>query len=240
MKPTNTLYQTFNREPVDYLKQPMFFGESLNVARYDQQTHPIFEKLIEKQLSFFWRPEETDLTKDRIDFNEKLLPHEQHIFISNLLYQTLLDSIQGRSPSIAFQSLASIPELDTWIQTWTFSETIHSRSYTHILRNIFTDPSVHFDSIVLTPEIMQRAESVGKYLDALIHYNACLHSNQQWPTGGAKRFFDIGHRKALLRALVSNNMLEAVRFYVSFCCTFAFAERELMEGNAKVVKLIAR
>lgn len=240
MKPTNTLYQTFNREPVDYLKQPMFFGESLNVARYDQQTHPIFEKLIEKQLSFFWRPEETDLTKDRIDFNEKLLPHEQHIFISNLLYQTLLDSIQGRSPSIAFQSLASIPELDTWIQTWTFSETIHSRSYTHILRNIFTDPSVHFDNIVLTPEIMQRAESVGKYLDALIHYNACLHSNQQWPTGGAKRFFDIGHRKALLRALVSNNMLEAVRFYVSFCCTFAFAERELMEGNAKVVKLIAR
>ena len=240
MKHTNTLYQTFNREPVDYLKQPMFFGESLNVARYDQQTHPIFEKLIEKQLSFFWRPEETDLTKDRIDFNEKLLPHEQHIFISNLLYQTLLDSIQGRSPSIAFQSLASIPELDTWIQTWTFSETIHSRSYTHILRNIFTDPSVHFDSIVLTPEIMQRAESVGKYLDALIHYNACLHSNQQWPTGGAKRFFDIGHRKALLRALVSNNMLEAVRFYVSFCCTFAFAERELMEGNAKVVKLIAR
>ena len=240
MKPTNTLYQTFNREPVDYLKQPMFFGESLNVARYDQQTHPVFEKLIEKQLSFFWRPEETDLTKDRIDFNEKLLPHEQHIFISNLLYQTLLDSIQGRSPSIAFQSLASIPELDTWIQTWTFSETIHSRSYTHILRNIFTDPSVHFDNIVLTPEIMQRAESVGKYLDALIHYNACLHSNQQWPTGGAKRFFDIGHRKALLRALVSNNMLEAVRLYVSFCCTFAFAERELMEGNAKVVKLIAR
>ena len=240
MKPNNTLYQTFNREPVDYLKQPMFFGESLNVARYDQQTHPIFEKLIEKQLSFFWRPEETDLTKDRIDFNEKLLPHEQHIFISNLLYQTLLDSIQGRSPSIAFQSLASIPELDTWIQTWTFSETIHSRSYTHILRNIFADPSVHFENIVLTPEIMKRAESVGKYLDTLIHYNACLHSNQQWPTAGAKRHFDISHRKALLRALVSNNMLEAVRFYVSFCCTFAFAERELMEANAKIVKLIAR
>ena len=240
MKPTNTLYQTFNRNQVDYLNQPMFFGESLNVARYDQQTHPIFEKLIEKQLSFFWRPEETDVSQDRIDFNEKLLPHEQHIFISNLLYQTLLDSIQGRSPSIAFQSLASIPELDTWIQTWTFSETIHSRSYTHILRNIFNDPSVHFDNIVLTPEIMQRAESVGKHLDALIHYNACLHSNQQWPTAGAKRFFDIEHRKALLRALVSNNMLEAVRFYVSFCCTFAFAERELMEGNAKIVKLIAR
>ena len=240
MKPTNTLYQTFNREPVDYLNQPMFFGESLNVARYDQQTHPIFEKLIEKQLSFFWRPEEYDVSQDRIDFNEKLLPHEQHIFISNLLYQTLLDSIQGRSPSIAFQSLASIPELDTWIQTWTFSETIHSRSYTHILRNIFTDPSVHFDNIILTPEIMKRAESVGKHLDALIHYNACLHSNQQWPTAGAKRFFDIEHRKALLRALVSNNMLEAVRFYVSFCCTFAFAERELMEGNAKIVKAISR
>ena len=87
---------------------------------------------------------------------------------------------------------------------------------------------------------MKRAESVGKYLDILIHYNACLHSNQQWPTAGAKRYFDIAHRKALLRALVSNNMLEAVRFYVSFCCTFAFAERELMEANAKIVKLIAR
>lgn len=240
MNQKDTRYQTFNRKPVDYLKQPMFFGESLNVARYDQQTFPIFEKLIEKQLSFFWRPEEYDVSKDRIDFNEKLLPHEQHIFISNLLYQTLLDSVQGRSPSMAFQSIASVPELDTWIQTWTFSETIHSRSYTHILRNIFSDPSVHFESIIQTPEIMERAESVGKHLDKLIHFNACLHSGQSWPTEGAKRHFDKEHRKALLKALVSNNMLEAVRFYVSFCCTFAFAERELMEGNAKIVKSISR
>ena len=234
------MYKSFNPEPINYLNQPMFFGDSLNVARYDQQTHNIFEKLIEKQLSFFWRPEEVDVSKDRIDFAEKLLPHEQHIFIKNLQYQTLLDSVQGRCPSIAFQPLASLPEVDTWIQTWTFSETIHSRSYTHILRNIVSDPAALFDEIVLTPEIMARAEAVGRHYDELIRMNGVLLSGMKFPTEGAKRYFDIQHRKAFLRALVATNSLEAIRFYISFCCTFSFAERELMEGNAKIVKLIAR
>ena len=234
------MYKSFNPEPINYLNQPMFFGDSLNVARYDQQTHNIFEKLIEKQLSFFWRPEEVDVSKDRIDFAEKLLPHEQHIFIKNLQYQTLLDSVQGRCPSIAFQPLASLPEVDTWIQTWTFSETIHSRSYTHILRNIVSDPAALFDEIVLTPEIMARAEAVGRHYDELIRMNGVLLSGMKFPTEGAKRYFDIQHRKAFLRALVATNSLEPIRFYISFCCTFSFAERELMEGNAKIVKLIAR
>ena len=113
----------------------MFFGQPVNVARYDQQKYEVFEKLIEKQLSFFWRPEEIDVSRDRIDY-ANLPEHEKHIFISNLKYQTLLDSIQGRSPNVAFLPLVSIPELETWIETWSFSETIHSRSYTHIIRNI--------------------------------------------------------------------------------------------------------
>ncbi len=118
-------YSTFCQTQNDQLKEPMFFGQSVNVARYDQQKHEVFERLIEKQLSFFWRPEEVDVSHDRIDF-QALPPHEQHIFISNLKYQTLLDSIQGRSPNVALLPLVSIPELETWIETWAFSETIHS------------------------------------------------------------------------------------------------------------------
>ena len=131
----------------DAMKEPMFFGNPVNVARYDQQKFDVFEKLIEKQLSFFWRPEEIDVSRDRIDFMN-LPDHEQHIFISNLKYQTLLDSIQGRSPNIALLPIVSLPELETWIETWSFSETIHSRSYTHILRNLFTDPGEVFEDIV--------------------------------------------------------------------------------------------
>ena len=124
-------YSTFSKTKNDALKEPMFFGQPVNVARYDQQKYEVFEKLIEKQLSFFWRPEEIDVSRDRIDY-ANLPEHEKHIFISNLKYQTLLDSIQGRSPNVAFLPLVSIPELETWIETWSFSETIHSRSYTHI------------------------------------------------------------------------------------------------------------
>jgi len=131
-------YSTFSKEKNDALKEPMFFGQPVNVARYDQQKYEVFEKLIEKQLSFFWRPEEIDVSRDRIDY-ANLPDHEKHIFISNLKYQTLLDSIQGRSPNVALLPLVSIPELETWIETWSFSETIHSRSYTHIIRNNVND-----------------------------------------------------------------------------------------------------
>ena len=133
-------YTTFNQNKFDATKEPMFFGQNVNVARYDVQRYSIFEQLIEKQLSFFWRPEEVDLSNDRSDF-AKLPAHEQHIFLSNLKYQTLLDSVQGRSPNVALLPIVSLPELETWIETWTFSETIHSRSYTHIIRNVMTDPS---------------------------------------------------------------------------------------------------
>ncbi len=235
-------YSTFNQEKNDPLKEPMFFGNPVNVARYDQQKFEIFEKLIEKQLSFFWRPEEIDVSKDRIDYN-KMSEHERHIFISNLKYQTLLDSIQGRSPNVALLPLVSLPELETWIETWAFSETIHSRSYTHIIRNITNDPSLIFDDIVGNKDIVERAEYTSRYYDDLINYQQAfnLHGEGIHETEVGKLDVNMHDlKKKLYLCLMSVNVLEAIRFYVSFACSFAFAERELMEGNAKIIKLIAR
>ncbi|ETX11105.1 ribonucleotide-diphosphate reductase subunit beta [Marinomonas ushuaiensis DSM 15871] len=236
-------YSTFNRKKFDSMKEPMFFGENVNVARYDQQKHPIFEKLIEKQLSFFWRPEEVDLSNDRKDF-QKLEEHEKHIFLSNLKYQTLLDSVQGRSPNVALLPIVSLPELETWIETWSFSETIHSRSYTHIIRNIVNDPTLIFDDIVTNEEITKRADSVSKYYDNLIEmvnlYNTMGFGTFNIPGKGDIEITMPKLKKALYLTVASVNVLEAVRFYVSFACSFGFAERTLMEGNAKIIKLIAR
>ncbi len=235
-------YSIFSQTPNNALKEPMFFGQPVNVARYDQQKHPIFEQLIEKQLSFFWRPEEVDVSRDRIDYGN-LSSHEQHIFISNLKYQTLLDSIQGRSPNVVLLPLVSIPELETWIETWTFSETIHSRSYTHIIRNIVNDPGIVFDDIMQNEYILGRAADIAKYYDDL-YYNSQLYNmygagthtvNGKEVTVSLKSL-----KKQLYLCLMAVNVLEAIRFYVSFACSFAFAERKLMEGNAKIIKLIAR
>lgn len=235
-------YTTFCQTPNDQLKEPMFFGQHVNVARFDQQKYEIFEKLIERQLSFFWRPEEVDVSKDRIDY-QQLPDHEKHIFISNLKYQTLLDSIQGRSPNVAFLPLVSLPELETWIETWSFSETIHSRSYTHIIRNIINDPSEVFDDIVANEEILKRAKDIAGYYDDLINATQQLHQLGEGTHVVNGETIVVSQRavkKKLYLAMVSVNVLEAVRFYVSFACSFAFAERELMEGNAKIIKLIAR
>ncbi|MCF4173119.1 class Ia ribonucleoside-diphosphate reductase subunit beta [Vibrio sp. McD22-P3] len=235
-------YSTFTQIKNNALKEPMFLGQPVNVARYDQQKFEIFEKLIEKQLSFFWRPEEVDVSSDRIDYN-KLPEHEKHIFISNLKYQTLLDSIQGRSPNVALLPLVSLPELETWIETWSFSETIHSRSYTHIIRNIVNDPGVVFDDIVENEHILKRAKDIAHYYDDLIQATNDYHRFGEG-THNIKgeevkvNLYDL--KKKLYLCLMSVNALEAIRFYVSFACSFAFAERELMEGNAKIIKLIAR
>lgn len=235
-------YSTFSTSDHDATLEPMFFGRSVNVARYDRQKYPIFEKLIEKQLSFFWRPEEVDLTKDRKDFAD-MPEHEKHIFISNLKYQTLLDSVQGRSPNIAFLPVVSLPELETWFETWAFSETIHSRSYTHIIRNIITEPSTVFDEIVTNPEIVRRAETVTKLYDEFIElvtvyslYGPCVKQVEGRELDAT--LYNL--KKKLYLTLVSVNVLEAIRFYVSFACSFAFAERAIMEGNAKIIRLIAR
>lgn len=224
------------------MQEPMFFGQPVNVARYDQQKHPIFEKLTEQQLSFFWRPEEIDVSRDRIDYGN-LSAHEKHIFVSNLKYQILLDSIQGRSPNVVLLPLVSIPELETWIETWAFSETIHSRSYTHIIRNIVNDPAEIFDDIMVNDQIIDRAKGIGKYYDDL------YLASQAYSLYGAGTHIIKGveievnlHnlKKMLYLCVMAVNVLEAIRFYVSFACSFAFAERKLMEGNAKIIKMIAR
>ena len=235
-------YSTFSQTDNNQMNEPMFFGQPVNVARYDQQKYPIFEKLIEKQLSFFWRPEEVDVSQDRTDFRN-LPDHEKHIFISNLKYQTLLDSIQGRSPNVAFLPLVSIPELETWIETWAFSETIHSRSYTHIIRNIVADPAVVFDDIVRNQHIIERAGDIATYYDDLIQYSNLYNqfgegTHQLNGQSVTISLFEL--KKKLYLCMMSVNVLEAIRFYVSFACSFAFAERRLMEGNAKIIRLIAR
>lgn len=237
-----TSYSVFSKQPNNSLNEPMFFGQPVNVARYDQQKHPIFEQLIEKQLSFFWRPEEVDVSKDRLDYST-LSTHEKHIFISNLKYQILLDSIQGRSPNVVLLPLVSIPELETWIETWSFSETIHSRSYTHIIRNITNNPSEVFDDIMTNDKIIDRAQGIGKYYDDL-HLASQAYSLYGAGTHvikGVEVNVDLYElKKMLYLCIMAVNVLEAIRFYVSFACSFAFAERKLMEGNAKIIKLIAR
>jgi ribonucleoside-diphosphate reductase beta chain len=222
----------FSNEKFDATEQTCFFGEPVNIARYDKQRYPTFEKLTEKQLGFFWRPEEIDLSRDGKDF-KALNEHEKHIFTSNLKRQILLDSVQGRAPSMAFLPICSLPELETWIQTWAFFETIHSRSYTHIIRNVYSDPSKVFDEMLDIEEIADCAADISKYYDDLIKWN-----NFAFDPG---EFYDeYEHKKALWLCLNAVNALEGVRFYVSFACSWAFAEVKKMEGNAKIIKLIAR
>ena len=223
--------KVFNTEQVDWLKQPMFFGEEPNTQRFDQQKYPIFEKLNQQQLGFFWRPEEVSLQKDRNDF-QQLSDEQKHIFTSNLKYQTLLDSVQGRGPCLAFLPFCSLPELESMLVAWDFSETIHSRSYTYIMKNVYPDPTAVLDTIVETPEIMARAETVTEAYDKFITYAHQYHLNGK----GTLREM----KKLLYLTLINVNILEGIRFYVSFACSFAFGELKLMEGSAKIISLIAR
>jgi len=212
------------------------------IQRYDTLKYRQFDKLTDKQLGFFWRPEEVDVLRDAKDFKE-LTEHEQHIFTSNLKRQILLDSVQGRSPNLAFLPIATIPELETWIQTWAFNETIHSRSYTHIIRNVYSDPSLVFDELTDIAEIVNCAKDISKYYDDLIdsvqYYN--LLGVGTHTVNGKKVTIDRRElKKKLWLCLNSVNALEGIRFYVSFACSWAFAELKKMEGNAKIIKLIAR
>ena len=227
----------FSNEMFDATEQTCFFGKQVNIARYDKQRYNIFEKLTDKQLGFFWRPEEVDLSRDGKDF-KGLTDHEKHIFTSNLKRQILLDSVQGRAPSLAFLPICSLPELETWIQTWTFSETIHSRSYTHIIRNVYSDPSRVFDEMLDIQEIADCAHNISKYYDDLIEWNRSATLEELKEIDPKSTLYD--HKKALWLCLNAVNALEGVRFYVSFACSWAFAEVKKMEGNAKIIKLIAR
>ncbi len=235
-------FSTFRQDATDTLTEPMFMGNSVNVARYDQQRHPIFENIIEKQLSFFWRPEEVDVSKDRADW-QSLTDCEKHIFISNLKYQTLLDSVAARSVNVCLLPLVSLPELETWIETWAFAETIHSRSYTHIIRNLFANPAEVFDDIVLNENIIERAADISKYFDEIIMMSHIFNIQGEGTydiDGKQVEVNKLNIKRRLYMAICAINALEAIRFYVSFACSFAFAERELLEGNAKIIRLIAR
>lgn len=219
-----------------------FLDEALGMQRYDVVKYKQFDKLTDKQLGFFWRPEEVDVSRDSKDFKD-LTSHEQHIFTSNLKRQIVLDSVQGRSPNLAFLPLITLPELETWVETWAFSETIHSRSYTHIIRNIYANPSIVFDTMLDIPEIVECADDISKYYDDLIAYSnyyQMLGAGNHTVNG---KSIDIDVRelkKKIWMCANSVNVLEGIRFYVSFACSWAFAELKKMEGNAKIIKFIAR
>ena len=218
----------------DHTKVRAFFDDPVTIQRFDTMKYRQFEKLTERQLGFFWQPQEIDILRDAKDFKD-LTSHEQHIFTSNLKRQILLDSVQGRAPTAAFGPIVSLPELETWVQTWTFSETIHSRSYTHIIRNIYPNPSKIFDEMMDIAEIVDCAGDISKYYDELISYNT---EYQMLSDTSVYNLYK--HKKALWMALMSVNVLEGIRFYVSFACSWAFAEVKKMEGNAKIIKFIAR
>ncbi len=230
----------FNKNKVDHLGQPLFLGEDPNISRFETVKHGVFEQLTEKQLSFFWRPEEVDLTLDSQEF-DRMPEHWKHVFTQNLKYQSLLDSVQGRAPNIAFLPICSDNSLENWITTWDFSETIHSRSYTHIMRNLYSNPSAVFDEIVLDKSIMARAEAVTEHYDKLISETQKLNQLKTMNLDEAHVLMqESAVKEALYLCMHAVNALEAIRFYVSFACTFNFAEQGIMEGNAKVMKLIAR
>ena len=215
---------------------------AVGIQRYDTLKYRQFDKLTDKQLGFFWRPEEVDVLRDAKDFKD-LSQHEQHIFTSNLKRQILLDSVQGRSPNLAFLPLATIPELETWIETWAFNETIHSRSYTHIIRNVYADPSKVFDELLDVEEIVSCAHDISKYYDELISTSIAYQylGVGQHIVNGKEITVDVYDlKKKLWLCLNSVNALEGIRFYVSFACSWAYAELKKMEGNAKIIKLICR
>ena len=233
----------FNTNPVDSTKQPMFFGQPLGLQRYDEYKYPVFEKLTQQQLGYFWRPEEVSLQKDRADY-KTLTKEQKHIYTSNLKYQIMLDSVQGRGPGMAFLPYCSLPELESAMTVWETMEMIHSRSYTHIIKNIYPDPSEVFNTILGDEKILKRAESVTSA------YNELINHAHEYDSGNIWRMATEGHpngtydrkelKRKLYRAILNVNILEGIRFYVSFACSFAFGELKVMEGSAKIISLIAR
>ena len=233
----------FNTEEVDTTKQPMFFGKPLGIQRYDNYKYPVFERLTTQQLGYFWRPEEVSLQKDRSDY-QTLRPEQKHIFTSNLKYQVMLDSVQGRGPGMAFGPYCSLPELEGCMKVWEFMEMIHSRSYTYIIKNVYSDPSEVFDTILRDDRILERALSVTQAYDAFINEAHEYDQSNLWKDGWKGSYVSQSTiyelKRKLFRAVANVNILEGIRFYVSFACSFAFGELKLMEGSAKIVSLIAR
>ena len=233
----------FNTEEVDTKKQPMFFGKPLGVQRYDNFKYNQFENLTKQQLGYFWRPEEVSLQKDRGDY-QSLRPEQKHIYTSNLKYQIMLDSVQGRAPGMAFLPYCSLPELEACMEVWSFMEMIHSRSYTYVIKNVYSNPSEVFDKILSDDRILERAASVTESYDTFINYAQEWGQGSMWKDDWKASPSSVWTRKDLkrhlYRAVANVNILEGIRFYVSFACSFAFGELKLMEGSAKIISLIAR
>jgi ribonucleotide reductase beta subunit family protein with ferritin-like domain len=233
----------FNTSIVDSTKQKMFFGAPLGVQRYDKFKYPVFDKLTQQQLGFFWRPEEVSLQKDRADY-QTLNAAQKHIFTSNLKYQILLDSVQGRGPGMAFMPYCSLPELEGAMNIWQTMEMIHSRSYTHIIKNVYADPSDVFDHILDDEKILQRAQSVTRSYDEFLQAAHSYGASNMWQHAldevpmAQGELYEL--KRKLYRAVANVYILEGIRFYVSFACSFAFGELKLLEGSAKIIGLIAR
>ena len=238
----------FNKNNKKHLTSTMFLGEELGIQRYEEMKYSVIDKLSEKQLSFFWLPQEIELSKDAKDFKD-LTEHEQHIFTSNLKRQTLLDSVQGRSPNLALLPLVTLPELEAWIEMWSFNETIHSKSYTYILRQVFSDPGKVLDGIMDIKEIVDCSEAISRYYNDVMEYGRYYQMFGE----GTFNIKQIGQpplpeitiskyelKKKIWLCINAINALEGIRFYVSFACSWAFAELKKMEGNAKIIKLICR
>ncbi len=232
----------FNINKKAATNRKMFLDGQVDIQRYDDLKYKQIDKMTEKQLGFFWQPNEVDLSRDSKDFKD-LTESEQHIFTSNLKRQILLDSVQGRSPSLTLLPLVSIPELESWMTKWSENETLHSRSYTHIIRNVYPDPSVVFDGIMDIKEIIDCSEAITKDYDAL-HYLGLIYQlcgkGTHIINGQGVNCTKYDIKKKIWLVLNSVNVLEGIRFYVSFACSWAFAELKKMEGNAKVIKLICR
>ena len=233
----------FNPNPVNAKKQPMFFGAPLGIQRYDSYKYPVFEKLTQQQLGYFWRPEEVSLQKDRADYAQ-LRPEQKHIYTSNLKYQIMLDSVQGRGPGMAFIPYVSLPELEGAMTVWEMMEMIHSRSYTYIIKNVYSDPTEVFDTILDDANIMERAKSVTQAYDDFIRAAQQYGNSNDWQHAqegvyyAEEQLYEL--KRKLYKAVVNVNILEGIRFYVSFACSFAFGELKIMEGSAKIISLIAR
>lgn len=226
------MFKSFNTKKIDHTKQTMFFGETPNMARYDVMKYPWFDNQTNEILGSFWRPEEIQLNHDARQFKESLSAFDQSIVVRNLQRQIVLDSIQGRSLSVALLPVVSLPELETLIETWAWNETIHSRTYTWIIKNVFSNPAEIFDGIMDNKRLVSDIANMTKYYDDyLLHYHKWLNKEIKLKT--LKRKFWM--------MLNSINALEGIRFYSSFVCTWAFKEIDnVMMGNADLISLICR
>ena len=216
----------------DYLRRKMFLDPAgpVTIQRFEEVKYPKIADFEQTARGFFWQPEEISLSKDANDFKDASAA-VKHIFTSNLLRQTALDSLQGRAPSQVFMPVVSLPELEALIYNWTFFETnIHSKSYSHIIRNIYNVPKDIFNTIHDTQQIIDMASSVGNYYEAL-HILNCK-KQLHLPVVESE------HIKAIWMALHASYALEAFRFMVSFATSLAMVENKLFMGNGNIISLI--